>query len=204
MALLTIYCTAMIYTLTQEPIHQWYNHYVAPNYLALGLYSGAVLLAAVLHLLGLGSQLVDLVAMISGLAALIGKLTYWRFIATTSHPSSPESATGLGHLGKVRQFEAPHTEENYLMREMGFSIARKHAEKLRALSMLTLFAAPLVLMLIARSWQAASPRRSRRCQCAGAAHRYPASSSNALAILRRSSPRGDPVLRGTGRLKLPI
>jgi DMSO reductase anchor subunit len=86
---------------------------------------------------------------VAGVAALIAKLSYWRFIATTRHPSSPESATGLGNIGKVRLFEAPHTEENYLMREMGFSIARKHAEKLRRISLLALFAAPFVLVLLA-------------------------------------------------------
>jgi DMSO reductase anchor subunit len=147
-SLATIYCTAMIYA-SLKTVHQWYNPYVAPNYLALGLYTGALLLAASLHLLDRGSQSVDLVVLIAGLAALVGKVSYWHFIATTRHSSSPESATGLGSLGKVRLFEAPHTEENYLMREMGFTVARKHAEKLRALSLLTLFAAPLTLMLIA-------------------------------------------------------
>ena len=147
-SLVTIYCTAMIYA-SLKTIHQWCNAYVVPNYLALGLYSGALLLAAILHLTGHGSQGVDIVVLIAGLAALIAKLGYWHFIATTRHPSSPESATGLGNLGKVRLFEAPHTEENYLMREMGFTIARKHADKLRRLSLLALFAAPLILVLIA-------------------------------------------------------
>jgi sulfite dehydrogenase (quinone) subunit SoeC len=147
-SLVTIYCTAMIYA-SLKTVHQWCNPYVAPNYLALGLYTGALLLALVLHLLGRGSLVVDVVTFVAGLVALMGKLTYWRFIATTRHPSSPESATGLGALGKVRLFEAPHTEENYLMREMGFTIARKHAERLRMLSLLTLFAGPLVLMLVA-------------------------------------------------------
>ncbi|MBN9604207.1 MAG: dimethyl sulfoxide reductase anchor subunit [Afipia felis] len=147
-SLVTIYCTAMIYA-SLKTIHQWHNAYVVPNYLALGLYSGALLLATILHLLGHGSQGVDIVVLVAGLAALIAKLGYWRFISTTHHPSSPESATGLGNIGKVRLFEAPHTEENYLMREMGFSIARKHAEKLRSISLLALFAAPLVLVLIA-------------------------------------------------------
>lgn len=147
-SLVTIYCTAMIYA-SLKTVHQWCNPYVVPNYLALGLYSGALLLSAALHLVGHGSPNVDLIAVIAGLAALAGKLSYWRFIATTRHPSSPESATGLGQFGKVSLFEAPHTEENFLMREMGFTIARKHAEKLRMLSLLALFAAPLTLMLIA-------------------------------------------------------
>lgn len=146
-SLATIYCTAMIYA-SLKTVHQWCNPYVVPNYLALGLYTGALLLAAVLHLLGHGSPIVDFVALASGLAALLGKVRYWHYIANTRHPSSPESATGLGGIGKVRLFEAPHTEENYLMREMGFSIARKHAEKLRKLSILSLFVAPLILVLV--------------------------------------------------------
>jgi DMSO reductase anchor subunit len=39
-------------------------------------------------------------------------------------------ATGLAPLGGVRSFERPHTEENYLLREMGFVLARKHAARL--------------------------------------------------------------------------
>jgi sulfite dehydrogenase (quinone) subunit SoeC len=147
-SLITIYCTAMIYA-SLKTVQRWCNPYVVPNYLALGLYSGALLLAAMLHLLGHPSPIVDILAIIAGLAALVGKLVYWRFIATTRHASSPESATGLGKLGKVSLFEAPHTEENYLMREMGFVIARKHADKLRKLSLLTLFGAPIVLVAIA-------------------------------------------------------
>jgi len=51
--------------------------------------------------------------------------------------STPETATGLGGIGKVRLFERPHMTENYLTREMGFRIARKHAGKLRQLSLLS-------------------------------------------------------------------
>src|ERR1700761_3190790 len=107
-SLVTIYCTAMIYA-SLKTVHQWCNPYVAPNYLALGLYTGALLLAAILHLLGRGSLGIDVVVLVTGVAAVIGKLKYWHYIATTRHPSSPESATGLGGIGTVRLFEAPHT-----------------------------------------------------------------------------------------------
>jgi DMSO reductase anchor subunit len=56
------------------------------------------------------------------------------------------SATGLGHLGKVRSFEAPHTEENYLLKEFAFRIARKHAARLRAYALVGMFALPGVLL----------------------------------------------------------
>jgi DMSO reductase anchor subunit len=34
-------------------------------------------------------------------------------------------------LGKVRQWEVPHTAENFVMREMGYQVARRHAARLR-------------------------------------------------------------------------
>ena len=38
--------------------------------------------------------------------------------------------------------EAPHTEENYLLKEMGFRIARKHRRELRRIARLTGFLVP--------------------------------------------------------------
>ena len=49
---------------------------------------------------------------------------------------SPASATGLGRFGRVRPLDPPHTESNYLMEEMGYRMARKHAERLRRLAVL--------------------------------------------------------------------
>ena len=52
------------------------------------------------------------------------------------------SATLLGSRGKVRMLEPPHTEENYLLKEMGFWIARKHRVRLRGIVRLAGFALP--------------------------------------------------------------
>src|ERR1700756_4097190 len=43
LAATTIYCTGMIYA-SLRPIHQWHNPWVVPNYLALGLMAGVLLL----------------------------------------------------------------------------------------------------------------------------------------------------------------
>ncbi|HHX88183.1 MAG TPA: dimethyl sulfoxide reductase anchor subunit, partial [Paracoccus sp.] len=64
------------------------------------------------------------------------------------------TATGLGARGHVRQFEAPHTGPNYLLREMVHVVGRKHALKLRVIALalavilpaLVLFAAPCALV----------------------------------------------------------
>lgn len=63
--------------------------------------------------------------------------------------STPESATGLGNIGRVRLFERPHVNDNYLTREMGFKVARKHAVKLSNLAMIAGGAVPIALLAIA-------------------------------------------------------
>ena len=147
LAAVTVFCTAMIYR-SLATVHQWCNAWVVPNYLALGLMTGAIWLNLLLAAFGLADASFALftAAVVAGAAAL--KRAYWNFIDTTSHPSTPESATGLGNLGKVRLFEGPHTEENYLMKEMGFRIARKHARKLRRIALVSAFAIPLALTLL--------------------------------------------------------
>lgn len=147
-SLTTTYCTAMIYA-SLKTIPRWRHPLVVPNYFGLALFTGALLLAALTRLFGAETPAVDLAALVAGVAALALKLAYWRGIDAPGRTSTAETATGLGRFGEVRLFEAPHTEENYLMREMGFSIARKHAAKLRGLTLLALFAAPLAATLLA-------------------------------------------------------
>ena len=57
------------------------------------------------------------------------------------------SATGLGQAGRIRAFEPPHTGPNYLLREMVYTVARKHASKLRVIAALLGYALPIVLIL---------------------------------------------------------
>jgi DMSO reductase anchor subunit len=144
----TVYCTGMIYA-SLKPIHQWHNRLVVPNYLLLGLMSGFLLLDFVERfwvVWPVGTTLLGLAAII---AAWSAKEAYWRFIDTTSAPSTVASATALGRLGRVRMLESPHTQDNYLLREMGFRIARKHRVRLRAVARIAGFAAPALLTLIA-------------------------------------------------------
>ena len=57
------------------------------------------------------------------------KYFYWRGIDSEERTHTMAAATGLG--AGVRQWEVPHTSENYIMKEMGFAVARRHALKLR-------------------------------------------------------------------------
>jgi DMSO reductase anchor subunit len=146
MSLGTIVCTAMIYA-SLKPIPRWANSWTVPVYLALGLMTGSVWLQALLQLFsraGVASGIVTL-ALVALAAAL--KLAYWQSIATAPATASAESATGLGHLGTVRLLEAPHTGDNYLLQEMGFRVARKHAERLRRIAFGLAFVLPFLLSL---------------------------------------------------------
>jgi DMSO reductase anchor subunit len=158
-AVATVCATAMIYA-SLKPIQRWSNGFVLPNYLLLGFASGALWLALIANLVLPGAFLLigcEWLAAIGLALAAIGKLLYWRMIDNTQGAATPESATGLGDIGKVRLFAAPHTEENYLLKEMGYKVARKHAEKLRLLALAFGFTLPAVLVflaLLAPGWPA--------------------------------------------------
>ena len=165
MALITVCCTAKIYT-SLKTIHAWHNAYVLPGYLLFGLLGGAVWLWLLHALTGgaAGTLLwrgLPCLVVLSALACWLLKRAYWRFIDTTQHPATAESATGLGRFGSVRSVEAPHTEENYLTREMGFALARKHARRLRVTCLILIGPVPVGLafaaLITSTQWPALEP-----------------------------------------------
>ena len=148
LAAATIYCTGMIYA-SLKPIHQWHNGWVVPGYLVFALMSGLLMLNFLVRLwVPHAKGLALLTLVVVALAGWI-KEQYWRFTDTTSARSTVASATALGSRGPVRRFETPHTGENYLLKEMGFEIARKHARRLRRIVRLTGFALPAFGSLLA-------------------------------------------------------
>jgi sulfite dehydrogenase (quinone) subunit SoeC len=148
LSITTIYCTGMIYA-SLKPVHQWHNRWVVPNYLALDLMSGCLILDFLTRLWAGRSSGVGLLSLVVVLSAWWIKERYWRRIDTTSATSTVASATALGSRGSVRIFEAPHTEDNYLLKEMGYRIARQHRTRLRHLARLAGFALPALLSFLA-------------------------------------------------------
>lgn len=148
LAPVTVYATGMIYQ-SLPTIRQWHQPLTAPVYVVLGLSTGAVLLALLLAVAGHDVRSASSLAAVLLGAGAAFKLGYWRAIDAAPPIASPGSATGLGRFGTVRQLEAPHSQANFVMREMGFSVARKHAQKLRRLVLGLLFAAPFALCLLA-------------------------------------------------------
>jgi len=147
-AVATVCATAMIYA-SLKPIRAWHNLWTLPGYLAMGLASGALWFTLWTEIVpAVEKPAYDFAAIGLALAAAI-KLFYWRFLDSGAHAATAESATGLGQFGKVRMLTAPHTEENYLLKEMGFRIARKHAVKLRRIALVAGFVLPLLAVLAA-------------------------------------------------------
>ena len=146
-AIVTVCCTAMIYR-SLKPVPRWHNGWVLPNYLLAALMTGALWLAAVLQFFA-PRPAVTLLALVATAATALVKIGYWRFIDGETATSTTASATGLTNSGPVRLFEAPHTSENYLLKEMGFQIARKHAAKLRRIALTLSFGLSFLLSLVA-------------------------------------------------------
>lgn len=146
LAVVTIFTTGMIYA-SLPTIRAWHQPIVAPGYIVLGLASGAVLLTLLLALFDRVPTWAVWLAVIGLIAAWVVKTAYWIIIAGARRTLTVGSATGLGRFGKVRPLDPPHTLPNFVMREMGYEVARKHANKLRRLAVLLAFVVPSILMV---------------------------------------------------------
>ena len=147
MAAVTVLCTAMIYA-SLKPIPDWHDPWTVPVYLSLAAMTGWLWLSAIAGLTGNAVPAARSVAVLLVLLAWACKEAYWRHVAARAPIATVASATGLADRGRVRLFEAPHTETNYLLREMGHKVARRHRVRLRAITRVGAFVLPLILSLI--------------------------------------------------------
>jgi DMSO reductase anchor subunit len=147
-AVATLWCTGMIYA-SLTTIRAWNHRLVAPLYVLLGLTTGRVVLNAIAAIGqgGISTRAVWLTLLLL-MAAWIAKTIYWSGIDEARRTHTVGEATGLGRFGRVRPLDPPHTQANFVMREMGYQVARKHAEGLRQIAALLLFVGPVVLTLM--------------------------------------------------------
>jgi len=146
LALVTVYATSMIYA-SLKTVACWNNQITPACYLAFSICGGALL---TMLLTGLFNQTpnnsLQYATIVTVVAAWLIKFAWWRSLDNPKDPSTIESATGLGSFGRVRSLMPPHTSENYLQKEMGFVIARKHAIKLRVISVVLGAVLPLCIL----------------------------------------------------------
>ena len=163
-ALTTVFTTGKIYA-TLTTIRAWNQPLTVPVYLFFALASGGALYLAITALFGKDP---DTVAPVAGFALLMLamlKFRYWKAIDEAPRDRTMGDATGLG--ANVRQWEVPHTSKNFVQREMGFVVARRHAKRLRRLFFILLtvvgllelaaiaapaFALPAALILLVGAW----------------------------------------------------
>jgi sulfite dehydrogenase (quinone) subunit SoeC len=135
LSLATIFTTSMIYA-QLKTVPRWNNWTTPALFLTFALCGGAILS-------GNG-------ALATLLAALLGTVLLSAFAlgdqAFAARAQDLGTATGLGPLGAVRVFEAPHTAPNYLMREMIHHIGRKHVARLRAIALIGASFGPALLL----------------------------------------------------------
>ena len=145
LAALTVFCTSMIYA-SLKPIPAWHNRHTVAVYFAYAAATGLLVFAALVYLLGARPPFFVAPLIIATAVCWIIVRLYWQRIDTANAAPTTASAIGLDAT-QVRPLDPPHTEQNYLQREMGFRIARKHAVKLRRVSETSGFALPIVLVL---------------------------------------------------------
>jgi len=148
LAVATIHSTAMIYAQLRA-VPRWSVTPTLALFLVTGLTGGLLATGAVSGLVGAAVP-----GWWTALALVIGAgvAVWWQTSAAgagrASQGSTLATATGLGFMGRVRLFEAPHTGSNYLLREMAYEIGRKRAFELRRLGAVLGYLAPLVLALL--------------------------------------------------------
>jgi sulfite dehydrogenase (quinone) subunit SoeC len=148
LAIATVICTGMIYQ-SLPTIRAWHQPLVTPLYVAMALASGAVLLVLLLRFHDLPALTASLIALLFLILACVWKMLYWRIKDSAPRTHTVASATGLGAFGNVRPLDPPHTQANYIMREMGYQVARKHVAKLRMLALALGFVVPAVFVSLA-------------------------------------------------------
>jgi DMSO reductase anchor subunit len=144
-AFVTVYCTAMIYA-SLKPIPAWGHRLVPAVYVVFALFTGGLLFCGIATALGRDvNNMAALAGIVVAIALWILKAKYWRDIDVPL-PATRGDAVGLPQR-TATVFERPHTEANYLTKEMGFVVARRHSKWLRRLAVVLFALLPIVLLL---------------------------------------------------------
>ena len=135
LSLATVYATSMIYA-QLKTVPRWNTPLTSLLFMVLALAGGALL-----------SANID-TALMFLLAAGVVQIAYWIGSDQLFRKSETTlcTATGLGQSGDVRAFEPPHTGTNYLLREFVHVVGRKHAAKLRIISLVLMIGTPILAL----------------------------------------------------------
>jgi DMSO reductase anchor subunit len=135
--LLTVYTTSMIYG-QLKTVPRWNTGLTPALFLALSIAGGALLSGRVT----IGLVLLVIAGTIQGLWWVRGDRRF------KQSGTDLKTATGLGNIGEVQSFEPPHTGTNYLLKEMVYTVGRRHAQKLRLIALVLMLVLPVILLLL--------------------------------------------------------
>lgn len=136
LSLLTVFTTSMIYA-QLKTIPRWHTRMTPALFLSLSLAGGALLAGQVTA----ATALLVIAGVIQMIWWLVGDKAF------EQSGTNMATATGLGSIGTVRAFEPPHTGTNYLLKEFVYVVGRKHATKLRMISLVLMIGLPVLLLL---------------------------------------------------------
>jgi DMSO reductase anchor subunit len=137
LSLATVFTTSMIYA-QMKTIPRWNTPMTTALYMVFAITGGALLSDNINASLPL--------FFVAGLVQIIWWVQGDK--AFDARGTTLGTATGLGDRGTVRSMAHPHTSPNYLMQEFMHQIGRKHAQKLRVISLILMVILPVILLLL--------------------------------------------------------
>ncbi|MCW8887042.1 MAG: dimethyl sulfoxide reductase anchor subunit [Motiliproteus sp.] len=149
LAMTTLFCTSMIYA-SLKTIRQWNSSLTPVSYIALGLMSGGLMLAAVDAVAsGSSDQLLLQLALALVVLGAVVKLIYLFWIGRPAG-STINTATGFTQAS-VRLLDQGHTSNGFLNDEFGYTVEANKLVNLRRLMVVVAFVIPFLLLLTANT-----------------------------------------------------
>ena len=136
LSLFTIFTTSMIYA-QLKTVPSWNNMLTPALFIFTALAGGSILL-------------LDYASLVLLLIFGVLQVLFW-YIADKSFiykETSLGTALGFSKNEDIRAFDVAHTNRNYLLNEMVYKVARKHAIKIRYISFFAAFVLPMSLILM--------------------------------------------------------
>ncbi len=132
----TIFTTSMIYA-QLKTIPSWNNMLTPAIFIFAALAGGSILL-------------MDYASLVLLLIFGVFQVLFWHTADQSFIYKETSIGTALGFSKNedIRSFDVAHTSRNYLLNEMVYKVARKHAIKIRYISFFSAFVLPMSLILI--------------------------------------------------------
>ena len=136
LSLITVFTTSMIYA-QLKTVPSWNNMLTPTLFIFAALAGGSILIT-------------DHASLVLLLIFAVLQVLFW-YIADRSFidiETTVGTALGFSKNEDIRAFDVAHTNRNYLLNEMVYKVARKHAVKIRYISFFAAFVLPMSLILI--------------------------------------------------------